>query len=127
MLSRTLYEAFRTISSGVYSDGRPIPPWDRGFSTDVERDEAIWAALADVATFAAETSQQLAAMPEGTGSEIGGVLVVRAASSETPYSIYADSTRADTIGRSVSRSHAVELIVRRRATPVIPPLSETAA
>lgn len=126
MLSRTLYEAFFSISSGVYSDGRPIPPWAREFSPAVERDEGIWAAFAEVATFAIETSQHLADMPTGAGREIGGVYVVRAAIGGSPYQLYTDPTRSVPIARDVSREFAAELIVRRLAHPAIPPLPDSA-
>ena len=127
MLSRTLYDAFRSISSGVYSDGRLIPPWDREFSPAVERDESIWAAFVEVATFAVDTSQRLDSMPPAAGRDIGGVFVVRSASGDSPYQIFADASRAVQLARDVSREFAVELIVRRRAHPVFPPLPESAA
>lgn len=126
MLSRTLYEAFRSISSDVYSDGRTIPPWGREFSPAVERDEAIWSALADVATFAVETTQALDQMLPSSSAEIGGVFVYRAIGG-SPYQLFTDSSTTTPLGRGLSLAFAVETIVMRRASPVFPPLPESAA
>jgi hypothetical protein len=117
MLSRGLYEAFRAFAGGVYSDGRPIPTWDRPVSPAVERDERIWGEFATAATFAVETRQNLAALEPGTGAEIGGAYVVRAAGEmSSPYSVYKDSSRAVVLARLVSLDIATELLLRRHVT-----------
>lgn len=114
MFSRGLYEAFRAFAGGVYSDGRPIPPWDRPVSPALERDERIWGELAAAATFAVETRQALAALEPGTGSGIADVFVIRAAGEmANPYSVYKDSSRAVVLARLVSLDIATELLLRR--------------
>lgn len=127
MLSRTLYEAFRSISSGVYSDGRPIPPWGGEFSPAVERDEGIWGELATIAAFAIETTQALDQMLPGSSAEVGGVFAHRTVG-VSPYQLFTDSSTTTPLGRGLSLAFAVELIVRRRVQPgLFPPLPESAA
>lgn len=119
MLSRGLYEAFRAFAGGVYSDGRPIPKWDRPFSPAVERDERIWGELATAATFAAETRQALDALEPGAGSGIADVFVTRSSGEMLgPYSVYRDSSRADVLARLVSLDIAIELLLRRHVAAV---------
>ena len=125
MLSRTLYEALRSISSGVYSDGRMIPPWDRAPSAAAERDEGIWAALAGFVVFAVETCQQLATMQPGSGREIGGAYVVRGAGIlDAPYQVYEDSSRRKALGRDLPLSLTMEIIAQRHPWPEFPPLPD---
>lgn len=119
MLSRGLYEAFFSFAGGVYSDGRPIPPWDRPFSPSVERDERIWGELAAAATFAIETRHALSALEPGTGAEVGGVFVTRATGELTsPFSAYRDASRAVALARLVSLDLAVELLLRRHVAAI---------
>jgi hypothetical protein len=117
MLSRGLYEALRALYGNIYSDGRPIPPWDRPVSPAVERDERVWGEFATAATFAVVTRQQLGALEPGTGAPVGGAFVVRAAGEmSSPYLVYKDESRAVVLARLVSLDIATELLLRRHVT-----------
>lgn len=120
MLSRGLYEAFYSFSGGVYSNGRPIPLWDRPTSAASERDERIWGELAEAATFAVETRQRLDAIAPGTGAEFSGVFVIRAAGDMPgPYTIRDAADRSVILARLVDVDIAAELLLQRHVAAAI--------
>lgn len=120
MLSRGLYEAFYAFSGGVYSNGRPIPQWDRPTSPASERDERIWGELADAATFAVEMRQKIAAIEPSKGADVGGAFVIRAAGDmPNPFNIYKDSSRAVTLARLVDLDMATEILLQRYVSEIV--------
>ncbi len=122
MFSRGLYEAFFAFSGGVYSNGRPIPRWDRPPSPASERDERIWSELAAAATFAVETRQQIAAIEPGKGAAVGGAFVIRAAGElESPFNVYRDSSRTVMLARFATLDLATELLLQRYVAATVEP------